>query len=156
MPLFRVVDYKGWKLYFTHYSHDERGVVHEDMDFFREDLLDKYFAKIDCDVVFMGHLHERKIYIRQNRKSYFCLDASGFTRGDLTHWTYFEIGEREKDNFDIYRVQVKYNRAKFEKKMRETEIPEKARFAKRYFGIDIDGSAANVQTIPAITEEEDD
>jgi predicted phosphodiesterase len=138
MPLTLTVDYKHFKLHFSHYIHDENGIVLEDMDYFREDLLDKEFAKIDCDCAFFGHLHSRKLYIRQNQKSYFCLDSSGCVPSDTTSYTYFNIGERETDNYDIYRVQVKFDRDKFEKKMREQPIPEKARFAKKYFNISFD------------------
>jgi len=139
MPLERRLDYKGYRLYFAHYSHDEDGIVHEDMDCFREDLLDNMFGKQDFDCAFFGHLHTRKIYIRQNAKSYFCLDSSGCVKGDKTHWTRFDIGKNEGDNFDIFRVVVKFDRKKFEKKMLATPIPEKSRFSKAYFGIDIVG-----------------
>lgn len=142
MPLTRTLDYKGYKILFTHYSHDENGVVNEDMDFFREDLLDKLFAQSDCDIVFMGHLHERKLYIRAHKKSYFCLDAAGFTKGDTTNYTYFDIGDNEPDNYDIYRVKVKYDRGAFEKKMRELPIPEKALFSKKFFNLILDENGA--------------
>ena len=136
MPLSRTLDYKGFKLYFAHYSHDENGTVHEDMDYFREDLLDKLFEKNDFDVAFFGHLHERKLYIRSKGKSYFCLDSSGFAKGNYTNYTYFDIGAKEKNNFDIYRIDVKYDRQKFVKKIIERPIPEKERFAKQFFGIE--------------------
>jgi len=136
MPLERTLTYKGFKLYFAHYSHDDKGVVQEDFDYFREDLLDTLFAKKDCDAVFFGHIHERKLIIRTGAKSYFCLGSSGCVKGDTTHYTYFDIGANAKDNFDIYRIDVKFNRSKFEKKMRETAIPEKEKFAKMCFGIE--------------------
>jgi len=142
MPLELTLDYKGARLYFAHYSHDENGVVHEDMDTFREDLLDKWFNKIDADAVFIGHLHERKIYIRDNHKSYFCLGSSGFTRDDVTNYTLFDVHEKNSNNFIIYREDVKYDRAKFERKIYDREIPEKELFAKRYFGIDLNPKPA--------------
>jgi len=146
MPLELSVDYKGYKLHFAHYTHDENGVVLEDMDYFREDLLDKLFKDKDCDVAFLGHLHERKLYIRSTGRSYFCLDSSGCVYGDKTHYTYFDIGATEKNNFDIYRHEVKFDRAKFDRKMHERPIPEKERFGKKYFGIDFSNSVDNPQS----------
>ena len=137
MPLERTLDYKGWKLYFAHYSHDKNGVVDEDFQYFSEEWLDKFFEKSDSDVVFFGHVHKRNIYIRADKRSYFCLDSSGCVKNNKTHYTYFDIGERENDNFDIYRVEVKFNRAKFVEKMQTQDIPEKANFAKKFFGIDL-------------------
>ena len=146
MPLSRVLTYKGFKLYFAHYSHDEKGLVHEDLDCFREDMLDKMFEKSDCDAVFFGHQHERKLYIRPNQRSYFSLDSSGLTKGDITNYTYFDIGATANDNYDIYRIDVKYNRKKFVQKMIEHPIPEKVFFAKKFFDIDIeDKTEANLK-----------
>jgi predicted phosphodiesterase len=140
MPLELKIDYKGFRVQFSHYTHDENGVVLEDMDYFREDLLDKLFREKDCDAAFMGHLHQRKLYIRGTGRSYFCLDSSGCVKDNITHWTYFDIGSNQKNNFDIYRHDIKFDRAKFEKKMRELPIPEKERFAKKYFGIDFNNN----------------
>ena len=140
MPLYRTLDYRGFRLYFSHYMHDENGVVCEDMDCFREDLLDKSFdrAKIDCDIAFLGHLHERKIYIRSKGRSYFCLDASGMGTNNRTSYLFFDIGTEADNQFDFYRIPLKYDRAKFEEKIRNTDIPEKIRFAKAYYGLDLD------------------
>jgi len=137
MPLERFLDYKGYKLYFAHYSRDDKGVVHEDMDNFREDLLDRYFSKSDADVVFFGHLHATKLIIRSKQRSYFCLNGSGFTHDNYTNWTYFDIDDKYGENFAFHRVRVKYNRAKFEKKMRDLPIPEKQHFAKKFFNLDL-------------------
>ena len=142
MPLFINIDYKGYKLHFAHYSHDANGVVQEDMEIFSEATLDKLFESSDFDAVFFGHLHERKLLIRQVGRSYFNLGSSGFTKGDKTFYTYFDIGEMmEKHNFDIYRIDVKYNRKKFEHKLRTAPIPEKIRFAKKFFHLDLESEA---------------
>ena len=138
MPLSIDFDYKNYKLFFAHYAFDEKGVVLEDYDNFREDLLDRYFEKSDSDVVFYGHLHERKLFIRQIGRSYFNLGSSGCVPSDKTFYTYFDIGEMmNENNFDIYRIDVKWNRKKFVQKMQDAPIPEKAKFAKRYFNIEL-------------------
>jgi len=146
MPLQRDLDFKGFKLYFSHYKFDDKGVVMEDMQHFREDVLDDMFSKSDCDTVFMGHLHERKLYIRSRGKSYFFLDSSGLVHGNKTHYTYFDIGARENDNYDIYRVDLKFDRKKLVKKIHEQPIPEKAFFAKKFFGIDIPDTSDTIST----------
>ena len=49
-----------------------------------------------------------------------------------------DIGEMmNENNFDIYRIDVKWNRKKFVQKMQDAPIPEKAKFAKRYFNIEL-------------------
>ena len=138
MPLERTLDFKGYKLYFAHYSYDEKGVLQEDMDIFREDVLDKLFAPKDCDVVFFGHIHARKLYIRSGQKSYFNLGSSGCVKGNVTNYTIFDVGRLFDGNFNIYRVQVKFDRDKFEKKMQLANIPEKEFFGTKFFGIDFE------------------
>ena len=66
------------------------------------------------------------------------MDSSGcITKGNKTHYTYFDVGEHEPDNLDFYRIQVKFNRDKFEQKMRTTPIPEKHKFAQKFFGMEL-------------------
>jgi predicted phosphodiesterase len=149
MPLSRTLDLKGYRIYFSHYCHDENGIVHEDMDYFHEEALDEIFKNNDCDAVFMGHLHKRKIYIRNNQRSYFCLDSSGCVHDNITNYTFFDIGEQAHNNFDIYRIDVKFDRAKFVKKMCERDIPEKANFAKEFFGIDFENPADDKNGVDA-------
>jgi len=160
MPLERTLEYKGHKLYFAHYSHDENGIVHEDFDCFREDLLDRMFQRKDFDAVFFGHQHVRKIYIREGHKSFFCLGSSGLTKDEWTRYTYFDIDDNKWDNFDnynVYLVKLKYDRKKFEQKMREQPIPEKALFAKKFFNLDLENPHAKPHK-PAHhhTEQDDD
>ena len=138
MPLSRSLDYKGYRLHFCHYGHDDAGVVREDMDVFNEAELDKMFGKVDADVVFFGHLHVRKIYIRPYEKSYFMLASSGLRSNDTTYYTYFDVGGVIKDNYDIHRIKVTYDRKKFEQKMRERDIPEKALFGRKFFGLELE------------------
>jgi len=137
MPTHLKVDYKGYKLFFVHYSHDFNGVVREDFNEFSEAILDKLYEGTDVDVVFFGHVHVRKLLINQIGRSYFCLGSSGCVKGNKTFYTYFDIGEMAEHNFDVYRIDVKFNRDKFVRKVLKDPIPEKIRFAKKFFDIDV-------------------
>ena len=137
MPTEIKINYKGFNILFTHYSHDKDGVVRDDYDEFKESKLEKLFGSKNCDIVFFGHIHQRKIIINEAGKSYVCLGSSGCVKRDNTFYTYFEVNEHMDRNFDIYRINVKFDRKKFEEKMINDPIPEKIQFAKHCFGMDL-------------------
>lgn len=139
MPLELIIDYKGFKVCFTHYSHDQSGKVREEQDEFSEHNMKKLFAYTKCNVVFFGHLHRRKILIDEEKHSYILNGSSGCVKGNTTFYTYFDINAEFGDdpNFDIYRVDIKYNRKKFEEKMLASTLPQKADYAPHCFGINI-------------------
>ena len=133
------IHYKGFNVLFTHYSLDKDGVVRDDYDEFSESHLENLFGHKKSNVVFFGHIHTRKIIIDDLGKSYICNGSSGCVKGDTTFYTYFDVDDKICDdlNLEIYRVNVKYNRKKFEEKIRNTDIPEKEKFAKFCFGMDL-------------------
>lgn len=138
MPLEIKINYKGAKVLFTHYCHDENGKVIDNQIEFNEKDLHKYFKNQKCDVVFFGHLHRRKILIDEERHSYVLQGSSGCVKGDKTFYTLFDVVNNygDGDNFDIYRVDVKYNRKRFVTKMQNADLPGKEIFAPFCFGID--------------------
>jgi len=136
MPTEIKINYKGFNLMFTHYSHDKDGVVRDDYDEFKESSLERLFGYANCDIVFFGHIHNRRIITNEAGKSYACLGSSGCVKGDHTFYTYFEVNEHMDRNFDIYRINVKFNRKKFEEKMTKEPIPEKEQYAKFCFGME--------------------
>jgi len=138
MPTEYKINFKGQNLLFTHYGHDSAGIVRDDYDEFTEAQLHKLFGDKNADVVFFGHIHSRKIIINESGKSYICNGSSGCVKGETTFYTYFDvIPDMGTDmNFDIYRVNVKFNRKRFEEKMRTLDIPEKEQFAKFTFGLE--------------------
>ncbi len=140
MPIERKLTYKdNFKILFTHYHHDENGkVVDEQLDF-SEKTLRKTFRASKCDAVFFGHLHKRKILIDEEQFSYILQGSSGCVKGEQTFYTYFDINHSfgEEPNFDIYRVDVKFNRKKFESKMKALDLPGKESYAEPCFGITI-------------------
>jgi len=137
MPNDIKINYKGFNLLFTHYSHDKDGVVRDDYDEFKESTLERLFGYANSDVVFFAHIHQRKIIINENYKSFVCLGSSGCVKDDHTFYTYFEVNDHMDRNFDIYRINVKFNRKKFEEKMIKEPIPEKIQFAKHCFGMEL-------------------
>lgn len=139
MPVSIKMNYKGFNILFTHYAHDKDGIIRDDYEEFTEPRLHKLFDEYKCDVVFFGHVHSRKVFIDETNKSYVCLGASGCRKGDRTFYTVFDIdrGHGEDPNYDIYRVNVKYNRKRFEEKMRSTPLPSKSEYAPFTYGIQI-------------------
>jgi len=140
MPLEIKINYKGKKILFTHYCHDEHGKVIDTQLEFTEKDLHKYFKDKKCDVIFFGHLHKRKILIDEEKHSYVLQGSSGCVKTDKTFYTLFDVVNNygDGDNFDIYRVDVKYNRKRFVTKMQSAHLPGKEIFAPFCFGIEIE------------------
>jgi len=134
------INYKGFNVLFTHYALDDNGIVRDDYEEFTESQLNNLFGHKNCDVVFFGHVHHRKIIINDCGKSYICVGSSGCVKCDKTFYTYFDVEKNmgEDPNLNIYRVNVKFNRKKFEEKMISEPIPEKINFAKFCFGMDLE------------------
>lgn len=145
MPLEIKINYKGKKVLFTHYCHDEHDKVIDTQLEFNEKDLHKYFKNKNCDVVFFGHLHKRKILIDEEKHSYVLQGSSGCVKTDKTFYTMFDIVDHygTDDNFDIYRVDVKYNRKRFVAKMQEADLPGKEVYAPFCFGIEFDNVNQN-------------
>lgn len=145
MPLEIVIDYKGSKVLFTHYCHDENGRVIDTQLEFNEKELHKHFKNKNCDVVFFGHMHRRKILIDEEKRSFVLQGSSGCVKTDKTFYTLFDIVDDygSDDNYDIYRVDVKYNRKKFVAKMQAANLPGKEVFAPFCFGITFDDPNKN-------------
>lgn len=140
MPLEIKINYKGANILFTHYCHDEHGKVLDTQLEFNEKDLQKSFKDKKINVVFFGHLHKRKILIDEERRSYILQGSSGCVKTDKTFYTLFDIVDNygDGDNFEIYRVDVKYNRKKFVAKMQAADLPDKEVFAPHCFGITFD------------------
>ena len=131
------ITYKGYRLTFAHYSHDFNGVCKEDYDVFSEAILDQIFEGSDCDIVFFGHQHVRKLLINPEGRSYFCLGSSGCVHGDKTYYTYFDEGNLDSEAFIVGRINVEFDRKKLEQKFIREPIPQKIKWAKKHFGIDL-------------------
>lgn len=139
MKLEEVINYKGFRVAFTHYSHNSAGAVREDRDDFTEKNLIKLFSYLNANVVFFGHIHARKVIIDENGRSYICNGPSGCVKGNKTYYTYFDINNSMGDdpNFDIYRVDIKFNRRKFIDKLEASGMPQKEQYMKFCYGVGI-------------------
>ena len=140
MPVVIKINYKGIDILFTHYAHDADGVVRDDYEEFTESRLNNLFGDNKCDVVFFGHSHRRKIIIDESGKSYVCLGSSGCVKGDKTFYTFFDVHDGVDRNFDFYRINVPFNRKKFDEKMMKEPLPGKEKYAPFTFGIDFGGT----------------
>jgi predicted phosphodiesterase len=138
MPVNIKINFKGFNILFTHYAHDKRGILQDNYEEFTESRLHKMFEGHGCDVVFFGHIHTRRIIIDENGKSFVCNGSSGCVKGETTFYTYFDIDKRHGDdpNFDIYRVNVKFNRKKFVEKFKDADLPDKETYGNEVFGIE--------------------
>ena len=131
------INYKGVNVLFTHYGLDEEGAVRDDYQEFTEAQMERLFGHKNADVVFFGHLHKRKIIINESGRSFVCNGSSGCVKGDTTFYTLFDVNHTGGEkNLDIYRVNVPYNRKKFEEKMRTQDIPDKEVYGPHCFGIE--------------------
>jgi predicted phosphodiesterase len=137
MKLEEVINYKGFKIAFTHYSHDTIGAVREERDDFTEKNLGKLFSYLKADVVFFGHIHARKVIIDEHGRSYICNGPSGCVKGTKTFYTYFDVNRNMGDdpNFDIYRVDTSFNRRKFIDKLEASGMPQKEQYMKFCYGV---------------------
>ncbi|MDR0384131.1 MAG: metallophosphoesterase family protein [Christensenellaceae bacterium] len=140
MPIEQKIHYKGFDICFTHYSHDKAGTLREETDEFSELKLKNLFSYTKCNVVFFGHLHARKLIIDEQGDSFICNGSSGCVHGEHTFYTYFDVNETMGDdpNFDIYKVNIKFNRKRFVEKMEKTPLPGKEVYAKFCFGTNFD------------------
>jgi len=137
MPVSIKINYKGFNIFFTHYAHNKEGVIRDDYEEFTEPRLHKFFDEYKCDVVFFGHVHNRKIIINEASQSFICQGSSGCRKNGETFYTYFDIHkEGGSANYDIYRVNVPFNRKKFVDKMKAAPLPDKENYAPFTFGID--------------------
>ena len=137
MPTEIKINYKGFNLLFAHCAMNESGIIINDHAECTEARLAKFYEDARCDVVFLGHYHQRKLIIYESGKSFLCLGSSGCVKHDITHYTYFDVLDSlgEELHFDVQRVNVKFNRKKFEERFNNEDIPEKEKFANFYFGL---------------------
>ena len=138
------INYKGVNIYFTHYAHDANGIIQDEYEEFTESKLNKLFGGAKADIVFFGHLHNRKIIVDEHGKSFVCAGPSGCTKADKTFYTYFDVKRDGDDvNFEIFRVTVPFNRKKFCDKFISTPLPDKEKYAEFTFGIKLPGTESN-------------
>lgn len=137
MPIERKVKYKGVNILLTHYYHDEHGKVIDEQIEFGDKNLQKFFDSKKCDVVFFGHQHKRKILLDQEKRAYVLQGTSGCVTTDHTFYTYFDVTNAYGDNvnYEIYRVDVKYNRKRFAAKMQAADLPSKEVYGVPCFGL---------------------
>jgi len=137
MKLEENIVYKGIKVAFTHYAHNASGGVKEERGEFTEKNLEKLFSYLKADVVFFAHIHTRKVIIDENGHSYICNGPSGCVKSNKTFYTYFDVNNEmgEEPNFDIYRVDIPFNRRKFIDKLEASNMPQKNEYMKYCYGV---------------------
>lgn len=129
-------DYKlelaGKKISFQHFLYENK----YKNPFYNVDILysDKLLDVIDNlkdDITIVGHEHRRNI-IEHNDKKVIVVGSSGCVTDDNTFYT---ILSDETGDITVEKIDIKYDRDKFEKVFNETDFPEKELYNTMFFGV---------------------
>lgn len=127
------IDINNKKLLFVHYflkdnfKSDE--YPFESSSLFETDDYKKLFDKYPYDYVFYGHRHEERID-SNGKTTFYGLESSGCTKGDIT--SYYLI---DTNNFNIERIDLKYDRKLFENIMENIDFPNKDHICDYFYGL---------------------
>ena len=86
---------------------------------------------LDSDITIVGHEHTRKI-VEHNDKKIIVLGSSGCVTDDNTLYT---IISDDTGEITVEKIDIKYDRDKFEKVFNESEDPEKELYNTMFFGV---------------------
>ncbi len=125
-----VIKYKGKKLLFTHYFLKKGIYPYENSDIFENDKYKEVMSKTKCDYMFYGHLHHERKDVVDN-KIFYSLDSSGCTKNDET--CYYILTLEEK--IELKKVVLKYDREKFENRIKNINFPNKKEILRDFYGI---------------------
>lgn len=125
------ITHKGKTLYFTHYFLRNKRYPYESTSLFDHKILcRKVLSRFNYDYIFYGHRHKDRLDEYKGHKFY-GLDSSGCTKDDVTCYYLIEV----KDDVSIEKIELKYDRKKFEKILNETEFPDKKHICEHFYGI---------------------
>ena len=101
-----------------------------DCDYVYNKLLD-IIDNLDSDITIVGHEHTRKI-VEHNDKKIIVLGSSGCVTDDNTLYT---IISDDTGEITVEKIDIKYDREKFEEVFNESEDPEKELYNTMFFGV---------------------
>lgn len=122
---------EGINFAFTHYARKEDKFIYI-KDQRTVDKLDSMFSNINADVIFYGHEHDLRLQKLEGEATYICVGSSGCTRDENTYYTLVNI---EKGKYNIEKVNLRYNRARFIKTFNDIDYPDKNFIGEVFFGI---------------------
>lgn len=122
---------QGINFAFMHYArkNDRFIYINEDRTVQR---LNEMFSNIDADVIFYGHEHDLKQQKLLGKSIYICVGSSGCTEDEYTYYTLLDI---ENGQYNIEKVDLKYDREKFIDTFENLDYPDKDFISKIFFGL---------------------
>lgn len=118
------------KMLFLHFFLSDGIYPYEHLRIFKTDKYNEIINNIDADYIFYGHFHPGRYDEVGNKKSY-CIGSSGCVHYDTTY--YYVIDAAKEIN--VKKIELKYNRKKFENRINNMNYPEIEMIKKSFFGI---------------------
>ena len=97
---------------------------------YKSDKFEQIISNIDADYIFYGHFHPGRYDEISNKKLY-CIGSSGCVNTDKTF--YYVIDS--KQDINIEKIELKYNRKAFVNRINNINYPEIDEIKKSFFGI---------------------
>ena len=120
----------GKKISFQHFllENKNRNPFYP-VDILNSDSINSIIDSLEDDIVIVGHDHHRKTIEHNNRKV-IVVGSSGCVTTDTTFYT---ILSTKKDEINIEKVNVKYDREKFKDIYKKTKFPNYRIYNKMFF-----------------------
>lgn len=118
------------KFLFIHFFLKDDIYPYEHLTIFKNGRFKEIASSLDVDYVFYGHYHPGRYDEIMNKKLY-CIGSSGCVHDDKTY--YYVIDS--KDDINIEKIELKYDRKKFINRINNINYPEVDEIKKSFFGI---------------------
>ena len=125
------IEYKGIKLSFIHFFINNEKYPFEHLDILKDDRYKEVFQKEKADYVFYGHNHDEDFHEIDGTK-YYGIGSSGCTKDDNTYYYSIEINDRK---VDIKKIDFKYDRNSFERRINSLNYPDIKAIKSIFFGL---------------------
>ena len=125
------IECNGFKLSFIHYFLNNDKYPYEHLDILKDDRYLKVFQREKADFVFYGHNHDED-YHEINGTKYYGLGSSGCRKDDKTYFYSIYI---DKNKVSVKKINIKYDRKSFERRIRSLKYPQKAIIEREIFGL---------------------
>lgn len=118
------------KFLFIHFFLKNEIYPYEHLSIYKSDKFEQIISNIDADYIFYGHFHPGRYDEISNKKLY-CIGSSGCVNTDKTF--YYVIDS--KQDINIEKIELKYNRKAFVNRINNINYPEIDEIKKSFFGI---------------------
>jgi len=130
LPIDITITVDDKKIGFMHYPFDKIMDDFYSPKVLTEDNVKHLFRNYTNHFTFFGHSHKNQFYKDHNDFIYVNVESVGCTKDDITYYT---ILEYDGKNYNIYKRKCIYDRKKFEKKLMDTNFPDKENMIKTFF-----------------------